>query len=161
MKIGLVYVRARNGVIGKDGVMPWHFPEDLAHFKQVTMGAPVIMGRKTWESIPPKFRPLPGRRNIVVTRNGGWSDTGAERAASLQDAVALAASESTVWVIGGGGLFTEALPMAHIVEATEIDRDFDGDTFAPQLGTEWHEAKRERHQSKAGFDYSFVSYIKS
>ena len=161
MKIGLVYVRARNGVIGKDGVMPWHFPEDLAHFKQVTMGAPVIMGRKTWESIPPRFRPLPGRRNIVVTRNGNWDSAGGERAASLQDALALVASESAAWVIGGGGLFTEALPLADVVEATEIDRDFDGDTFAPQLGPEWREARREHHHSSAGFDYSFVTYIKS
>jgi dihydrofolate reductase len=161
MKIGLVYVRASNGVIGKDGVMPWHFPEDLAHFKQATMGAPVIMGRKTWESIPPRFRPLPGRRNVVVTRNADWNSAGAERASSLQDALALLASEPQAWVIGGAGIFAEALPFADILEVTEIERDFDGDTFAPQLGPEWREAKRDRHHSTAGFDYSFVTYTKS
>ena len=160
MKIGLIYARAANGVIGKDGIMPWHFPEDLAHFKQVTMGAPVIMGRKTWDSVPPRFRPLPGRRNIVITRQAGWAEAGGERAASLDEALALCKTEPQVWVIGGGAIFAEALPMAHTVEVTEIERDFDGDVHAPQLGPEWIEAKRERHHSAAGFDYSFVTYTR-
>src|SRR5207244_10135419 len=102
MELGLVYARAANGVIGKRGVMPWHLPEDMAHFKQVTMGAPVIMGRKTWESLPPRFRPLPGRRNVVITRQRDWKAEGATRAESLQDALAVCASEPNVWVIGGG-----------------------------------------------------------
>ena len=158
MKLGLVYARARNGVIGKGGVMPWHLPEDLAHFRQVTMGAPVVMGRKTWESLPPRFRPLPGRRNIVVTRNAGWSAPGAEHADSLDRALALVAAEPHVWVIGGGEIFAQALPHADMVELTEIDRDFEGDTQAPALGPEWAETRRERHHSAAGFDYSFVTY---
>ena len=87
MEIALIYARAANGVIGKDGTMPWHLPEDLAHFKQLTQGSPVIMGRKTWDSLPPRFRPLPGRTNIVITRQPGWQADGAVRAASLQDAL--------------------------------------------------------------------------
>jgi dihydrofolate reductase len=158
MKLGLVYARARNGVIGKGGVMPWHLPEDLAHFRRVTLGAPVVMGRKTWESLPPRFRPLPGRRNIVVTRNADWAPAGAERAASLGDALAIVAAEPHVWVIGGGEIFAQALPQADVVEVTEIDVDFDGDTHAPALGSEWVETKREHHHSAAGFDYSFVTY---
>ena len=88
MKLGIIYARSRNGVIGKDNVMPWHLPEDLAHFKRTTLGAPVIMGRKTWDSLPPRFRPLPGRRNIVITRDPQWQAQGAERASSLDEALA-------------------------------------------------------------------------
>src|SRR5206468_10772582 len=108
-----------------------------------------------------KFRPLPGRRNIVVTRQADWSAPGAERAASLGEAIALCAEESNVWVIGGAELFALAAPMAHVVEVTEIDHDFDGDVFAPPLGAEWTESARERHHSAAGFDYSFITYIKA
>lgn len=161
MKLGVIYARAANGVIGKGGVLPWHLPEDLAHFKKLTMGCPVIMGRRTWESLPPRFRPLPGRRNIVITRNAQWSVPGAEKAASLQDALALVASEPAVWVIGGAEIFAQAMPLADVVEVTEIDRDFEGDVYAPPLGDEWSESHRERHRSAAGFDYDFVSYTKA
>ena len=101
MKLGLILARARNGVIGRDGGMPWHLPEDLAHFKKVTMGCPVIMGRKTWDSLPPRFRPLPGRANIVVTRQADWQAEGAARAASLSEAMILCSGASRAWVIGG------------------------------------------------------------
>lgn len=158
MKLGLIYARAANGVIGRGGVMPWHLPEDMAHFKQVTMGSPVVMGRKTWDSLPPRFRPLPGRRNIVVTRQTAWSEVGAERATSLPEALALCADEPQVWVIGGGEIYAQALPLADVVEVTEIERDFEGDVHAPQLGPEWVESRRERHRSSAGLDYSFVTY---
>ncbi|HUR90057.1 MAG TPA: dihydrofolate reductase [Ramlibacter sp.] len=161
MKVGLVYARAANGVIGKEGVLPWHLPEDLAHFKHVTMGAPVLMGRKTWESLPPRFRPLPGRRNVVITRNENWSAEGAHRASSLDAALALCADQPTVWVIGGAQVFAEAMEVADVAEVTEIDRDFDGDVILPPLGAAWTEAKRERHRSSAGFDYSFVTYTKA
>jgi dihydrofolate reductase len=161
MKIGLVYARAANGVIGKGGVLPWHLPEDLKHFKEVTMGAPVIMGRKTWESLPPRFRPLPGRRNIVVTRQPDWSPPGAERSHSLTEALAMCAGEPHVWVIGGAEIFAQAMNLAHVLEVTEIDRDFEGDVTMPQPGAEWRETKRERHGSAAGFDYSFVTYTHS
>jgi dihydrofolate reductase len=161
MKIGLVYARAANGVIGKAGVLPWHLPEDLAHFRQVTMGAPVVMGRKTWESLPPRFRPLPGRRNIVVTRRHGWQAPGAELVHSLPEALALCASEPQVWVIGGAEIFAQAMPLAHVLEVTEIDRDFEGDVTMPEPGAQWVEAGRERHRAAAGFDYSFVTYTQS
>ena len=160
MKVGLVYARARNGVIGKGGVLPWHLPEDLAHFKHVTMGAPVIMGRKTWESLPPRFRPLPGRRNVVVTRQADWHAEGANRAASLDQALAHCAGEPQVWVIGGAEILAQAMDVADVAEITEIDRVFDGDVFAPPLGAGWTEVKRERHHSSAGFDYSFVTYTR-
>ena len=158
MKLGLIYARARNGVIGKDGVLPWHLPEDLAHFKKVTMGAPVIMGRKTWESLPERFRPLPGRRNIVVTRQIGWTAPGAESAHSLEQAVAHCEAEAHVWVIGGAEIFLHALPLAQIVEVTEIDADFEGDTMAPDLGTEWTELARADHVSANGLRFAFVTY---
>lgn len=158
MKLGLIYARARNGVIGKGGVMPWHLPEDLAHFKQTTLGAPVIMGRKTWDSLPPKFRPLPGRRNIVITRDAQWRAEGAQRAGSLDEAIALCAGVERAWITGGAEIYRLALPRADIVVVTEIDEDFDGDTHAPELGANWLEVSRARHVSKAGVAYSFVVY---
>lgn len=158
MALGLIFARAANGVIGKDNRLPWHLPEDLAHFKAVTMGAPVIMGRKTWDSLPPRFRPLPGRRNIVVTRQADWSAQGAERAGSLDEALASVENAPHAWVIGGAELFRLALPRARVVEATEIGAEFDGDAFAPDLGPEWAEAARERHQSPAGLPFDFVTY---
>ena len=161
LKVGVVYARAKNGVIGRGGVLPWHLPEDLAHFKQVTLGSPVIMGRKTWESLPPRFRPLPGRRNIVITRQPDWHAEGADRAASLEEALAACASETQAWVIGGAEVFAQSMDIADTAEITEIDRDFEGDVFAPPLGAGWQEAKRERHHSAAGFDYSFVTYTKA
>jgi dihydrofolate reductase len=160
MKLGLIYAQSRNGVIGKGGVMPWHLPEDLAHFKQLTLGCPVVMGRKTWDSLPPRFRPLPGRRNIVVTRQSDWHVERAERTSSLQEAIALCAGAPLVWILGGGEIFAQAEPLAHVAEVTVIDRDFEGDTFAPRLAEDWQETSRERHHSSAGFDYSFVTYTR-
>lgn len=161
MKLGIIYARARNGVIGQGGVMPWHLPEDLAHFKQTTLGAPVIMGRKTWESVPPKFRPLPGRRNIVITRDAAWQAAGAERAGSLDEAIALCQDAERAWVTGGGEIYRLALPRADLAVVTEIDADFAGDTFAPELGADWREISRERHLSKTGLAYSFLRYENS
>jgi dihydrofolate reductase len=157
-ELGLVYARSRNGVIGRDNQLPWRLPEDLAHFKAVTLGCPVIMGRKTWDSLPPKFRPLPGRRNIVVTRQPGWQAEGAERAGSLDEALALCTDAPRVWVTGGAELYRLALPRADVVEATVIDRDYEGDAHAPSLGPEWQEAARASHVSAAGLPYSFVTY---
>ena len=158
MKIGLIYAQSRNGVIGQGGTLPWHLPEDLAHFKRTTLGAPVLMGRKTWDSLPPRFKPLPGRRNIVVTRDPNWQEAGAERAATLDEAITLAAGAETLWVTGGAEIFRLALPRADVAVVTEIDAEFEGDTFAPELGPEWRETARERMVSASGVGFSFVTY---
>lgn len=157
MRIGIIYARARNGVIGKDNTIPWRLPEDMKHFKAVTLGSPVVMGRKTWDSLPPKFRPLPGRRNVVVTRQADWSAEGAERAASLEDALALCQGSEAVWIAGGAQIYRQALALAHIAEITVIDADFDGDALAPELGPEWVETAREHHVSTNGLEFSFIS----
>ncbi|MBF4561892.1 dihydrofolate reductase [Microbacterium sp. VKM Ac-2870] len=162
-RLGLIWAEAHGGVIGKDGGMPWQVPEDLAHFRATTMGVPVIMGRRTWESFPPRFRPLPGRRNIVVTRNESWSDDGAERAASLDAAVALVGGEPSTWVIGGAGLFAEAIGRADVLEVTQLDLDVDGDTFAPSHDG-WSVAGVEPDVgwsvSRSGVPYRFLTLIR-
>jgi len=158
MRIGLIYARSRNGVIGKDGAMPWHLPEDLAHFKRVTLGFPVIMGRKTWDSLPARFRPLPGRLNVVITRQPGWSADGALRAGSLEEAFALCEPITHAWVIGGAEIYRQALAMAEVAEVTEIDADYEGDAYAPDLGPGWTEVAREPHVSSNGTAFSFVTY---
>ncbi|MES2979724.1 MAG: dihydrofolate reductase [Pseudomonadota bacterium] len=160
-RVNLIFARARNGVIGKDNAMPWHLPEDLAHFKQLTQGSPVIMGRKTWDSLPPRFRPLPGRSNVVITRQADWVATGAQMALSLEQALALAAHAPEVWVIGGAQIYAQALPLAERIDVTEIDADFDGDAFAPALGPEWRECARQTHLSRDGLPFSFVTYVRT
>ena len=157
-RIHLIFARASNGVIGRDGRLPWHLPEDLAHFKRTTLGCPVIMGRKTWDSLPPKFRPLPGRLNFVVTRQPHWQAEGARRAASLAEALAACADSADAWVIGGADLYAQALPLARSAVVTEIDAAFAGDAHAPQFGTDWVETRREPHTSATGLTFSFVTY---
>ena len=156
MKLHLIFARAANGVIGMAGTMPWHLPEDLTHFKRTTLGCPVIMGRKTWESIPLKFRPLPGRLNVVVTRQHDWQATGAQVAHSLPEAMALCSGVPDAWVIGGAEIYAQALPLASSAVVTEIDATFEGDAFAPQFGPEWQETSRQSHVSATGLNYSFV-----
>ena len=158
MQINLIYARAANGVIGKDNTMLWHLPEDMAHFKQLTNGWPVIMGRKTWDSLPRKFRPLPGRVNIVITRQTDWVADGAIALPSLAQALTLCHASSEVWVIGGAQIYALAEPLAHRAEVTEIQQDFEGDALAPQLGPAWVEAKREEQVSAKGLAFSFVTY---
>jgi dihydrofolate reductase len=142
--IGMVWAQSSTGVIGRDGGMPWHLPEDLAHFSRLTKGHPVIMGRKTWESFPDKYRPLPGRTNIVITRQEGWGDTpsagGAIAVKSLDDALLesqFTPGHETVWIIGGGDIFTQSLDLADVAVVTTIDTAEEGDTFAPELGYDW------------------------
>ena len=161
MKLKLIFARAANGVIGINGKLPWHLPEDMAHFKRSTLGAPVIMGRKTWDSLPPKFRPLPGRLNIVVTRQVNWQAKGALRADSLAQAMALCPPQGDAWVIGGAALYRQALPLASTALVTEINADYEGDAFAPQFGPEWSETERARQVSTTGLSFSFVTYCKN
>ena len=159
-RINLIFARAANGVIGKDNSMPWHLPEDLAHFKRLTQGCPVIMGRKTWDSLPPRFRPLPGRSNIVITRQVDWHAEGALRAGSLQEALQLSGDVPEVWVIGGAEIYRQAEPLAQRAEVTEIAQDFEGDAYAPTLGSAWTETAREQHLSAVGLAFSFVTHQK-
>ncbi len=141
--------------------MPWHLPEDLKHFRAVTMSHPVIMGRKTWDSLPAKFRPLPGRRNIVVTRQQGWCAPGAEVAHTMHDALVLAGDKAEVFVIGGAETYAQALPLATRIYVTEIEQSFEGDTFMPPLDDSWRETSRERHYSESNyFHYSFITFEK-
>ena len=160
MKINLIWAQARSGVIGKNNAMPWHLPEDLAHFKRLTQGWPVIMGRKTWDSLPVRFRPLPGRTNVVITRQVDWQEAGAQPASSLADALSLCAASEEVWVIGGAQIYAQAEPLADRIEITEIDRHFEGDAFAPALGPQWTATAREDHVATGGLAFSFVSYRK-
>jgi dihydrofolate reductase len=157
-RLHLIFARAANGVIGKDGGLPWHLPEDLAHFKRTTSGHPVIMGRKTWQSLPVRFRPLPGRQNIVVTRQPDWQAEGAQRAGDLQQALALCPADADVWVIGGAEVFHEALALAHTAVVTELHAAFDGDVHAPTFGPAWRELRREAHTAANGLAFSFVTY---
>lgn len=151
---------AKNGVIGRDNALPWHLPEDLKHFKALTMGHAVIMGRKTWESLPAKFRPLPGRLNIVVTRDSEYKAEGASVVHSLEQAQKLGAGEAAQqFVIGGAELYAHALPRAQRLELTEIDGVFEGDAFFPVVDrAQWRETKREAGIGADGLGYAFVTY---
>jgi dihydrofolate reductase len=161
MKLALIAAVARNGTIGKGDQLPCHLPEDQQHFRRITLGCPVIMGRKTWESLPPRFRPLPGRRNIVITHNALCRADGAEVALSLDAALALVKAEAKVFVIGGGELYRQAIARADELVLTEIDRDFDGDTRFPDWDRNaFRELSREAHHAGPpnDFDYAFVTY---
>lgn len=151
---------ASNGVIGIANRLPWRLPEDLRRFKALTTGQAVIMGRKTWESLPPGFRPLPDRCNIVVTRDPAYRADGAVVVHSLAQAVA-AADAALPCVIGGADLYRQALPLAARLELTELDAAFDGDTYFPEYDRAiWREVSRERHRSADGLAFSFVSYAR-
>lgn len=160
-RINMIFARSANGVIGNHGAIPWHLPEDMAHFKKLTNGWPVIMGRKTWDSLPAKFRPLPGRANVVVTRQPGWKEPGAEPAFSLADALRLCGQAEEVWVIGGAQIYAQAEPLAERLEVTDIAQNFAGDALAPVLGAAWKESAREEHVSTSGLKFSFITYHKA
>ena len=161
VSLGLIWAQGRNGIIGHQGQMPWHLPEDLAHFKSQTMGCPVIMGRKTWDSIPAPFRPLPGRRNIVISSQSQWASPGAEAVSSIEQALALCQQEKRVWVIGGGQIYAQALPYADTVEMTQIDIQPQGDTRAPKLDDEWARAATSAWaSSRTGLRYRFATYTR-
>jgi dihydrofolate reductase len=155
-KVYLLAAVAANGVIGRDGRLPWHLPEDLKHFKRLTLGHPIIMGRRTWESLGSA---LPGRENIVVTGTPGYDPAGAAVANSLPAALALCAGEPIAFVIGGSQLFAEALPLASGLVMTEIQRDYEGDTWFPVFDrSRWQATQRESHVAADGTKFDFVFY---
>ena len=160
--IGLVWAQAANGVIGVDGGLPWQLPEDLARFKKLTLGSTVVMGRETWESLPPSVRPLPGRRNVVLTRQPDWQAPGAVVARSLAEALD---QPGDVWVIGGASVHRDALPLADVVVVTELAQAFDGDTTAPELGPGWRVRDVDPATgwlpSRTGLDHRVVTYVPS
>lgn len=157
-QVQFVVAYSRNRVIGRDNELPWRLPSDLAHFKRTTMGKPIIMGRNTWESLG---RPLPGRRNVVITRNADYTAEGADIFPSLNDALAACSDVPVVSVIGGGRLFEAALPIADEIIATEIYSDIDGDVFFPPLNTaQWEEISRERQPEENGYLFDYVVYKK-
>lgn len=165
-RIGLIWAQSAGGVIGEKGVMPWHLPEDLAHFKQVTLGRPVVMGRKTWDSLPERFRPLPGRANIVVTRDPAWQAAGATRSHSVDEALALAEAElpdgGEIWVIGGAEVFAAVIGRADLLQVTEIRAAFGGDTVAPVIDDRFIAGVADPpegwHRSRTGLEYRFLRY---
>ncbi|OUC75578.1 dihydrofolate reductase [Gordonia lacunae] len=158
-QVRLVWAQGRGGAIGRDNTIPWRVPEDVARFKELTVGHPVVMGRKTWDSLPPRFRPLPGRTNVVVTRDAGWSAEGATVAGSVAEALELAAGER-IGVIGGGEIYRLAMKFATELCVTEIDVEVDGaDAFAPEITDDWSVAVRGEWQiSTSGIKYRFVDY---
>ncbi|HEY3958397.1 MAG TPA: dihydrofolate reductase [Streptosporangiaceae bacterium] len=150
--IGLIWAQSANGVIGRGGTLPWHLPEDQRHFRSLTTGATVLMGRRTWESLPPRFRPLPDRRNLVLSR------TPQEGAATFPDvAQALAAVSGDLWVIGGAAVYRAALPHADQIVVTEIREHFEGDTHAPDVGRS-PDSVGSWQQSSTGLHYRFLTW---
>jgi dihydrofolate reductase len=168
--IHLIYARAKNGVIGLNNQLPWHLPEDLAHFKKLTTGQTVLMGRKTWDSLPNAYKPLPNRLNLVMTRTKGWQAPGAHTVDSMEMAQEFhhdhcvqhpkepLSSTPAIWVIGGAQIYAQSLPHAQRVEMTEIDLEVNGDAFAPDLGQEWIEIHREEHTSSRGVPFRFLTF---
>ncbi|WP_435736929.1 dihydrofolate reductase [Cellulosimicrobium sp. PMB13] len=182
--LGLIWAQARDAagrpVIGAGGTMPWHLPEDLAHFRRVTSGRPVVMGRRTWDSLPPRFRPLPGRTNVVVTRQDGWAPGGAvpdgapspadvgtpvRVARSVDDALAVARADAgadgEVWVMGGAQLYAATIERADRCVVTEIDAVVAGDTFAPSVPAGWRADAGEWATSSTGLRFRTVAYLRS
>ena len=157
VRISLIAAVARNGVIGAGNALPWRLPEDLRRFKSLTLGHPVIMGRKTYESIG---RPLPGRRNIVVTHNAGFSAVGCETAASIEAAIeACASTTDEVFIIGGAQIYAEALPLVQRLHLTEVRADYAGDAYFPAIDRGlWQETSRESHRTEAGLEFDFAVY---
>jgi dihydrofolate reductase len=153
--ITLILAMADNGVIGKDGAIPWRISDDLKRFKRLTMGKPVVMGRKTWDSLPRK--PLPERANIVITRQPGWQEEGAIAASSLGDALVKTAEAAEVMVIGGAEIYRAALPLAHRIELTEVHHAFDGDAHFSFSREAWREVTREEYLTEDDLPFSYVT----
>lgn len=153
----LIWAQSTSGVIGRDSGIPWQLPEDIARFKELTMGRTVVMGRRTWESLPPRFRPLPGRRNVVLTRNPDYVADGADVVTSL-DGI-----DTDTWVIGGSEIYHLAMPSATRCEVTEVDIDLrleDDDALAPMLNESWSGTAGPWQDSSSGLRYRFLSYLR-
>jgi dihydrofolate reductase len=159
--VAMIWAQARNGVIGAGGGLPWHLPEDLKLFRERTMGSTVVMGRRTWESLPERFRPLPGRTNVVLTSDEGWSAEGAQRAASAAEVLE---RHAPLWVIGGGTVYGAFLSHADRLVVTDVDVAVDGDTWAPAIGPEWRRVARAPREgwatSSAGLRYAVSEYAR-
>ncbi|PCI59695.1 MAG: type 3 dihydrofolate reductase [Kordiimonadales bacterium] len=157
MNISMIVAMTKNRVIGLDNQMPWHLPADLKYFKATTLGKPIIMGRKTFESIG---RPLPGRQNIVITRNTGWAADGVDVADSIDVAIALAGDVEEVMITGGSQIYGQAMPRANRLFITEIDLELEGDTYFPEFDVrDWEETRREPFSAEGGKPgYAFVVY---
>ncbi|MCW2699262.1 MAG: folA [Blastococcus sp.] len=160
--IGLIWAQARGGVIGAGGELPWHLPEDLALFRRVTMGSTVVMGRRTWESLPQRFRPLPGRTNVVLTSDRHWSADGARPAASVDEVLA---EHQSFWVIGGGAVYAAFLPYGDRIVVTDVDTAVEGDTWAPGLDEVWERVSRTPAEgwsvsSSAGLRFAVSEYAR-
>ncbi|WP_091222930.1 dihydrofolate reductase [Geodermatophilus siccatus] len=162
--LGLVWAQARGGVIGADGRLPWHLPEDLRLFRELTTGCTVVMGRRTWESLPERFRPLPGRRNVVLTTDPSWAADGAERVGDVAEALARE-DVGDLWVIGGGRVYAAFLPHADRVVVTDVDTEVEGDTWAPALGLGWARVARTPGTgwatSTTGLRYAVSEYVRA
>ncbi|WP_308102809.1 MULTISPECIES: dihydrofolate reductase [unclassified Nocardia] len=159
--VALIWAQTEDGVIGSGNTIPWRIPEDMAGFKEATMGHPVVMGRRTWDSLPPRFRPLAGRRNIVVTRQPQWSAEGAERAGSITEALELAGGD-TVWIAGGGEIYRAAMPFATMLRVTEVDAKIPGDAYAPVIGPEWvADAPEPWRESTGGLRFRIRNYTRA
>ncbi|HVQ53429.1 MAG TPA: dihydrofolate reductase [Mycobacterium sp.] len=157
--VGLIWAQSSSGVIGRDGGIPWRLPEDQARFKELTMGRTVVMGRLTWESLPAKVRPLPGRKNVVLTRQADYMAEGAHVVPTLQDAL----TDDLTWVIGGEQIYALALPIATRCEVTEVEIELprdDGDAVAPVLDEAWVGTEGEWLTSSTGLRYRFFSYVR-
>jgi dihydrofolate reductase len=161
MRVGLVWAQSTSGVIGRGGDIPWRVPEDLARFKQVTMGHTVVMGRRTWDSLPAAVRPLPGRRNVVLSRQPDFTAHGAEVVDSLEAALTISGTEPDAWVIGGAQIYLLGLPRATRCEVTEVDIDLprdDDDAVAPLLDESWLGETEDWQVSRSGLRYRFHTY---
>jgi len=158
----MVWAQARNRVIGASGGLPWHLPEDLKLFRALTTGSTVVMGRRTWDSLPERFRPLPGRTNVVLTSDPGWSADGAHRSGSVGE---MLEAHDRVWVIGGGAVYAAFLPHAERLVVTDVDLDVDGDTWAPAVGDGWVRVARTPEEgwsfsSSSGLRYAVSEYVR-
>lgn len=162
--LGMIWAQARDRVIGRDGDIPWYLPEDLAHFRRTTRGNAVIMGRTSWNALPEAYRPLPGRRNIVLSRRPGFTAPGAEVASNLAEALGRVAGEDA-WICGGEQVYAEALPHADLLVVTDIDLAVDGDAYAPEIGGEWsvHERAPDSgwYEAECGLHYRISTYRRS